>query len=252
MIRLLPLFALCAAAIVLVSCGGDEEVVAVDRLKCEALASKDSHHFTSRTSFEVTDTGSGGPDEPADLVPFSVSWEVDADVTDQGARKQGTVKTSDGGSITEKEIIEVGSDAWTTLGPDSDFIKLQGVDGADPFPPDETCQALIEDIDLASLTGIQESVNGIGSLKYEIEGLPSAALADVPSIGGSADAVTVIDEYNGAIWVSSDGYISKLELAGSGEYEGGRRAINVNLSFEYSNINGVDTDIVAPIPLNPQ
>lgn len=250
--NLLLFLPVCAAALVLVSCGGDEEVVAVDRLKCEALAGKDSHHFTSRTAFEVTDTGEGGPAEPTDLVPFAVSWEVEADVTDQGEKKQGIVKTSDGGSVTEKEIIEIGSEAWTTLNRDSDFIKLQGVDGAVPFPPDETCQALVEDIDLASLSGVEESVNGIGSLKYEIDGLPSTALADVPSIGGSADAVTVIDDYDGAIWVASDGYISKLELSGSGQYEGGRRAMGVEISFEYSDINDVDTDIVAPIPLNPQ
>ena len=47
-------------------------------------------------------------------------------------------------------------------------------------------------------------------------------------------------------------YRDKLELAGQGEYEGGRRAFDVSFFFEFSDVNDVDVEIVAPQPLAGQ
>lgn len=243
----LLLVPLALTAGTLAACGSDGAPVAIDRIRCEALGVNDSYHYSSHTAFVVSGIAGTATPNPVDLPPFSVAWDVEADLVEGGERRQATVKISDAGSQSETTVIEVGTDSWNNFGPGTDFAKRE--DGTSlPFPPNETCQALVADLDLASMTGAPEKVNGISSMKYEIDALPSAALADVPSIGPGADAVTVIKEYSGMVWVASDGYISKLDLSGTGDYEGGRRAMNVELAYEYSDINGVDIEIVAPVP----
>jgi hypothetical protein len=158
--------------IALAACGSDGAPVAVDRISCEALGANDSYHYSSHTAFVVSDTAGTATPNPADLPPFSVAWDVEADLVEGGERRQATVKISDAGSQTETTVIEVGTDSWNNFGPGTDFAKRE--DGTSlPFPPDETCQALVAELDLASMTGAPDKVNGIGSLKYEVEALPS-------------------------------------------------------------------------------
>jgi hypothetical protein len=79
------------------------------------------------------------------------------------------------------------------------------------------------------MSGTPEKINGAKSIKFTLAELPSGALADAVSFGGG-DAATVVRSYNGAIWVMEDGYSSKLELSGSGQYEGGSTPASKSLS----------------------
>jgi hypothetical protein len=242
-----------AAVVLMAACSsGGDDAAAVERLACETLAAKDSYHYVSRTAISVEDISGGATTAPADLTPFSLAWSVEADVIEGGDKTHARITTNDSGGTAEKEVLQVGSDAWSTLGPDTDFVRIEDADRAIPYPPSQTCQNLVDDLALPSMTGTQEKVNGIPSIRYDVSELDPAAFADVPAIGSGADAVTVVDGYEGAIWVASDGYISKMELRGDGEYEGGRRAIEVEISYEYSDINSVDIEIETPQPLAPQ
>jgi len=238
---------LVIGTLVIAACDDGGSVAAVDRLECDSVAAFDSYHIDSRTALTVSETGAQATPNPNDLAPFSVSWDVEADFTDGGESAQGNLITNDSGSEGHSQFIHIGDSSWVAFG-GGDYIARETLVGPIPFPPSDTCNALAPDLELASMGGTPEDVNGIKSVRYEISDLPATALADMPSLGSSGDAVTVVDKYDGTIWVASDGYISKLELAGDGEYEGGRRAMNVELAYEYSDINDVDAEIVAPQP----
>jgi hypothetical protein len=243
---LIPSILACLA--VLASCGGDDNgefVLPLGKLNCAAVAVLNSYHYDSDVLIEVTAPDGTGTPPPMDPSPLKVTWRSEVDVEEGGDLIQGVVKTNDGGRESSLDVIAVGSDVWQQSNPNIGFIKAkQGSVPPFPYPPADVCEGLRDDLDLASMSVTPEKVNGVKSVKFALVELPSGALADAVSFG-AGDAATVVRSYNGAIWVMEDGYPSKLELSGSGQYEGGS-TIRVEVSFEYSHINDVDTQITAP------
>jgi hypothetical protein len=186
------------------------------------------------------------------MATFNLVWAGEMDYTDGGENAMGVITTIDTGREEVKNVIVVGPNQWIAFADRPNAYIEGGAGSSIPFPPGETCAGLADDLDLTQMEGEPEAVDGVAGMKYEIEGLEPTVLSNMPSIGAGADAVQIIEEYNGTIWIANAGYISKLDLAGHGEYEGGRRAFDVSFFFEFSDVNDVDVEIVAPQPLAGQ
>jgi hypothetical protein len=245
---------LAAGLLTLTACSSSAgPIVAPATVDCDTLAALDSYHASSLTSFNLTDTAGTATPNTGDLPPFEVSWQVEMDSVEGGDEKQGVITSSDGPASSTTDFIIVGEDEWVTVEVASGgFTKLPPSGSAVPFPPEQTCQGLAADLDLESMQGSPESVNDVRATKYEVKDLPASALGDVPALGPGADAVNIVEDYDGTVWVAEDGYIAKLDITGDGKYEGGRQALNVRIAFEYSGINDTEADVSAPQTAAPR
>ncbi len=229
------------------ACGGNggDFVLSVGRLNCAAVAGFDSYHYDSSVLIEVKEPADGAATAPMDPSPFVLSWKSQVDAEDAGDLVEGVVKTNDSGRESLVDVVIARGTVWQQSDPNVGYISSsEGSTSPFPFPPEDICLGLSNDIDLAALTGVPEKVNGIRSAKYTLAGLPAGVLADAVSVGGG-DMATVVDSYDGAIWVTQDGYPVRLEISGRGSYEGGS-TLRVEVSFEYSHVNDVDKEIVIP------
>lgn len=247
MIRLV-LFSVAALALTgLAACGGDDGgEVTVDRLACDRLGTLDSYQYKSKARI-LTEAPEQGTPAPNAFAPFDLTWEIEADVVDQGASTHAVVTTTDAGSKLSTDVIATDGKVWWSTDPGLGYVQhAAGSDTLIPYTPSDACQSLRDFVDLSLMEGSKDEVNGIRSFKYTLEGLDPQFLASHRNFGGTHDGVTLPESYDGAVWVATDGgYASRAELSATGAYPDGG-TLTVELTFELSKINDVDTNVIAP------
>jgi hypothetical protein len=237
-------------ATLLAACsGGGAEEIRVEQLVCESLLGVDSYHYESHAAVEVVAPAATPAETPAgskvDPPPFVISWDSSVDVKAGGDQLQARIESNDSGRKTVLDMIKISGDVWQQADPNVGYARLIGTSEPTlPYPPEQTCDALQQNLDLQAMTPTYEEVDGVDTAKFTLEDMPSAYLSRASGFG-AGDAVTVVESYDGAIWVTEEGHIFRLELSGSGQYPGGS-TLRVENSYGYSDINDVDVEIVAP------
>ena len=116
-----------------------------------------------------------------------------------------------------------------------------------PYLPSDTCKALAPDLFLSGLASVPETISGISAQKYHFDSLESDLPDNHPSFGAGSDAARFVNVYSGDVWVADEGgYIVKMALSGTGQYDNGRE-LTVEISYELSNINDSSIQIGPPI-----
>jgi hypothetical protein len=241
------LIALLASAFL--ACGGGkfDPAYQAGQLACDGHAKK-SYHYTVKVLEEQVAVPPATPDP--NTPPAMASWDIQGAV--EGGDRIGSLDAHQHNEVTggagdvEVIFLENGDsffnlgDEWKAVSDATGSVNLA-------FQPLNICNALAPDADTTKLgASVAESVNGIPSLKFSFQDLPSEFTARIPDLTGG-DAGNQIKTISGSVWVAERGnLITKLEVTGSGQYPDGQKAIDLDLKFEVSEL---DTEVSVKAPI---
>jgi hypothetical protein len=247
----LLLLVVAALAVVAAACGDDDDDNAAsfsegDPVVCDQLAN-DSYRYTFVYQFTT--------DSPEPKPTNVVQGPTDAQFTQQIT---GTVEDNDsfmadisnefGGGPTVYGVVKDNGRSWFERSADqwTEEELPEGRGGTViPMLPVNLCIAIAPDID-TSAGGVSEDVGGIDSLRYDVAPLTSDFPDRSQDFGPQSDVAALINDFNGSVWVAeSGGYISKMELTGTGTYPDGT-VLDIRITYEISDV-GSEIDVDPPI-----
>jgi hypothetical protein len=240
---LLTLMAVLAA--VIVGCGGSA-TFQPGPLTCDPLVNE-SYRFKSHVTLSVDQApGSPSPSTAPLHTPLTLNSDVNASVKG-GAIDASYTNTLAGQVPTNFEVIQLDpSNAYTNHG--AGWIKNDTSVRPLPLPyrPVTFCQALSGDIDLSKLSARPaEDVNDVSSFPYDFQIPSTQFFASEPDFGSGSDEAVYVKTLSGTVWVGQkNGFVTKLDMSGEGQYENGQ-AIRIAVSFEILDI-GQSVQIAVP------
>jgi hypothetical protein len=250
--RKLAFFLVTVASLAIVSaCGGDDDdavsfesggPVICDRLETDSYTYIVDVEFTTESP-EPKPTGvRQGPPSG------SFTQHIEGQVEDSDSFMGDIVNDDASASRTEYSVVVDNGRSWWNPTGWQEQPSRDGRPGVSvPHLPLTLCQSLAQDID-TSLAAESEEVNGIKSLRFDASPLSTDFPDRSPDgpFGAGSDVAVLVNEFNGAVWVAErGGYINKLELSGTGQYEDGT-VLNVSIRYEISEM-GADIDVDPPI-----
>lgn len=238
---LLPAAAL-AAALVLAACSGGESgpELPPGRVTCQPLAEMDSYRFTAVSVIDLAERDpSAEPTDGYGPEPFKVTTTVEGSV--KGDRMEAETFVEGISSVPSRTIV-IGDNAWVSSS-EGQWTPVDTVPGQQliAYTPLSTCNAIARDINVSDEVGEPEEVGNEDSDRYTFDALESDFPDRHPNVGGGSDAARLVNEFHGDIWISRDErYITKIDLAGSGNYDNGR---GISVSFSYEVFDQGDSSI---------
>jgi hypothetical protein len=152
--------------------------------------------------------------------------------------------TFGGDGVQGLEIMRLGTQTFTRFGAGGwqTGDAIQGLGGISGFDPENLCERSLAALDTAGQTPAREVVNGIASLRYEVNGPQIGRSLTGVSAGARAQAPGVATAQGAAtVWVAeSGGYPTKFQVSG----RSGTGSIELQISI--SDVNGKDIQINPP------
>jgi len=144
----------------------------------------------------------------------------------------------------ELAVITIGNKQWTRLGR-TGWTQSPASGQATPFSPSTLCEEGFSDLDLGSLKGKEETVNGVKTLHYHVD---KADIETMARLFGGLDTELqgVPDKFEADIWLAQDGnWPVKMKVKASGKDEQ-KRDFSVEISMEVKNLNDSSIKIEPP------
>ena len=244
--------ALLAIVVLASACGDDDDdgnassFSQGDPVVCDRLAS-DSYKWTFFHQF-TTDAPEIAPTDvaqgPGDA---EFKQEVSGEVEDNDSYLAQISNEFPPGPPTEYGVVKDNGRSWAQR--PTEWQEEDVSDGQPgtiiPHLPFTLCQAIAQDIDTAA-EAQTEDIGGIASLRYDYAPLVSDFPERSQDITPQSDIAILVNEFNGSVWVADGGgYITKMELTGTGTYEDGT-VLNVTYRYEVSDMGG-EIDVDPPI-----
>ncbi len=242
-------------ALVVVGLQGDDDgdafadiVVAEGRVSCEAFVRARSYYFHTEVTIDQADREPGMDDSDGYReAGFFITQIVDGAFEDNNYEAViSALPTSEAQGETVLAVIGdtlfiLTRNGWQTR-PLSE-LETYPV----PYLPSDTCQALAPDLFLSDVASVSETVSGVSAQKYHFDSLETDVPDRHPSFGLQSDAARFVNIFSGDVWVADEGgYIVKMDLSGTGQYDNGRK-LTIEISYELSSINDGSIQIEPPI-----
>jgi hypothetical protein len=210
---------------------GDQETTAPDHIACDMLNAA-SYRYEGHASLII------GANDPAGTFLTDITGQVEA-----GRNIQESVTTTWDNLSGHSEHIQVGDSQFFSWG-NGIWDDISSRPPVIPYLPAVLCDAIAADITSEMLTGPEEDVNGIPSVHVHFADLVSQFAARTPDFSG--DPRQYITTFTGDIWVARGGYITKLSVAGAGEYPD-HTPISISASYEISDLHAVGIVVDPPL-----
>lgn len=213
---------------------------------CQPLAQAERHRYTLSYSLEspqpegeVDETVEGEP--PFALQPtspdFAFSQEFDGAV-ERPDKLDVTIRTE--GVEGDVHMIFIGDDQWVGQGEDLNPTQDQPV----PFPPVDMCDAIISGLDLTDVTPTSDTVDGVSTLRYEVEDVELDTAVQVWT--AASDPGRVVKKFAVTVWLSEEDNVPvRMESKGVGTFPSGRE-LTMELSLDISDIDAGDVKVEPP------
>lgn len=242
-------------ALMAVSLQGDDDsgvtfadiVVAEGRVSCEAFLQARSYNFHTEVTIDLADREPGMDDSDG----YRASGFLTTSIVD-GAFEDGNYEVVISARPTspaqgETVMVVFGDTLFFVLGGGWQSRPLNELESFPvPYLPADTCRALAPDLFLSDVASVSETVSGISAQKYHFDSLETDIPDRHPSFGPQSDAARFVNVYSGDVWVADEGgYIVKMDLSGTGQYENGRE-LTIEIAYDLSNINSGSIRIQPP------
>lgn len=144
----------------------------------------------------------------------------------------------------EMAVITIGDKQWTRIDK-TGWTQSPASGEATPFSPATLCEEGFGDLDLGTLKGKEETVNGVKTLHYHLDKADMETLARL--FGGLEEELqNMPDKFEADIWLAKDGnWPVKMNVKASGKDEQ-KRDFSVEVRMEVKDLNDSSIKIEPP------
>lgn len=111
------------------------------------------------------------------------------------------------------------------------------------FTPQKVCDAVLGGLDLTGLSAIPETLNGLETQHFEIEGANLEVAATL--FGAQSDMGRLAKLYSVDAWLTDKGWPARLEAKSAATFPSGRQLF-LEVSLEIKDVNAGDIQVESP------